>query len=57
MINQSDIDAFEFYNKADLTLTEYCQNAEKGMFGYFHSNNLMDRFNKFRELSAGYSYE
>tara|TARA_R100000988_G_C3859627_1_gene98689 strand:- start:59 stop:421 length:363 start_codon:yes stop_codon:yes gene_type:complete len=26
MINQTDIDAFEFYNKADLTLTEY-QNA------------------------------
>ena len=43
--------------KSDLNLTEYCQNAERGMFGYFHSNNLMDRFNKFRELSADYSYE
>ena len=27
MINQSDIDAFEFYNKADLTLTEYQNKA------------------------------
>ena len=43
--------------KSDLNLTEYCQNAEQGMFGYFQSNNLMDRFNEFRELSAGYSYE
>ena len=43
--------------KSDLNLTEYCQNAEGGMFGYFQSNNLMDRFNEFRELSAGYSYE
>ena len=43
--------------KSDLNLTEYCQNAEQGMFGYFQSNNLMDRFNEFRELSAGYIYE
>ena len=42
---------------SDLDLQTYCQNAEQGMFGYMQSQGLMDKFMKFRELSAGYSYE
>ena len=38
-------------------LQTYCQNAEQGMFGYMKSNELMETFLKFRELSAGYTYE
>ena len=43
--------------KSDLDLQTYCQNAEQGMFGYMKSNELMETFLKFRELSAGYTYE
>ena len=40
--------------KSDLNLTEYCQRAEGGMFKYFMDKGLMDKFNKYRELSANY---
>ena len=43
--------------KSDLDLQTYCQNAEQGMFGYMQSQGLMETFLKFRELSAGYTYE
>tara|TARA_Y100001937_G_C7098258_1_gene321208 strand:+ start:652 stop:1389 length:738 start_codon:yes stop_codon:yes gene_type:complete len=43
--------------KSDLDLQTYCQNAEQGMFGYMQSQNLMEKFMNFRELSAGYTYE
>lgn len=43
--------------KSDLDLTTYCRNAEGGMFNYMQKQGLMDKFNKFRELSANYSYE
>ena len=43
--------------KSDLNLTEYCQRAEGGMFKYFMDKGLMDKFNKYRELSAEYKYE
>ena len=43
--------------KSDLNLTEYCQKAEGAMFNYFQSNNLMDKFHKYREYAAGYKYE
>jgi hypothetical protein len=44
-------------NKSDLSLQEYCQRAEGGMFNYFQSQGLMDKFNEFRTLSANYKYE
>lgn len=44
-------------NKSDLSLHEYCQRAEGGMFNHFQSQGLMDKFNEFRTLSANYKYE
>ena len=43
--------------KSDLDLTTYCRLAEGGMFKYFQSNGLVEKFNQFRELSANYSYD
>ena len=43
--------------KSDIDLTEYCQRAEGAMFNYFQSNNLMDKFNKYREYGANYYYK
>jgi len=43
--------------KSDLDLETYCQNAERGMFGYMDSMGLMDKFMEFRKLSAEYRYE
>ena len=42
--------------KAELTVSEYAQNAERAMFSYF-MNNKLDKFNKFRTLSANYKYK
>lgn len=43
--------------KSDIDLTTYCRNAESGMFGYMKESNNLEKFNRFRELSATYSYE
>jgi len=40
--------------KSDLDLTTYCNNAETGMFNYFKNQDLMNKFNEFRQLSANY---
>tara|TARA_R110001592_G_scaffold182254_1_gene425397 strand:+ start:6269 stop:7003 length:735 start_codon:yes stop_codon:yes gene_type:complete len=42
---------------SDLDLTTYCRNAETGMFNYFNSQGLMDKFHEFRRLSSNYTYE
>ena len=42
--------------KSDLKVTEYSQKAEKNMFEYFYTNNLIDKVNEFREHSANYKY-
>ena len=52
---ETQLDVVEY--KSDLDLQTYCQNAEQGMFGYMQSQNLMEKFMNFRELSAGYTYE
>jgi GT2 family glycosyltransferase len=41
--------------KSDLTLNEYCMNAERNMFEFFEKQNLIHTFNLYRELSANYN--
>ena len=43
--------------KSDINLTEYCQRAEGAMFNYFQSNNLMDKYNKYRKYGMEYEYK
>jgi hypothetical protein len=43
--------------KSDLTLQEYCNNAEKNMFKFFELRNLFHIFNEYRTESSTYRYE
>lgn len=43
--------------KGDIDLTTYCRYAETAMFEYMRESNNLEIFNKFRELSATYSYK
>lgn len=42
--------------KSDIDLTTYCQNAERGMAKFFYENNIIEKVNHFRQLSAEYTY-
>jgi hypothetical protein len=42
--------------KSNLSLNEYCMNAEGNMFKFFEDNDLVRIFNEYRTLSANYTY-
>ena len=43
--------------KSDISLQEYCSNAERNMFNFFENQNLVHIFNEYRVASANYRYE